>query len=59
VFYTHRVLKGLDTEAQLHEFLTASPSNVAVMGADAEPPAPLKVLKSMTVGKQHYYFVGQ
>jgi hypothetical protein len=29
------------------------------MGADAEPPAPLKVLKSMTVGKQHYYFVGQ
>ncbi len=59
VFYTHRVLKGLDTEAQLHEFLTASPSNIAVMGADAEPPPPLKVLKSMKVGKQHYYFVGQ
>ena len=59
VFYTHRVLKGLDTEAQLHEFLKASPSNVAVMAADAEPPAPLKMLKSMTVGKQHYYFVGQ
>lgn len=59
VFYTRRVLKGLDTEAQLHEFLTASPSNVAVMAADAEPPAPLKVLKSMMVGKQHYYFVGQ
>jgi hypothetical protein len=59
VFYTHRVLKGLDTEAQLHEFLTASPSNVAVMAADAEPPAPLKLLKSMKVGEQHYYFVGQ
>ena len=59
VFYTHRVLKGLDTEAQLHEFLAASPTNVAVMGADAEPPAPLKVLKSMKVGQQHYYFVGQ
>ena len=59
VFYTHRVLKGLDTEAQLHEFLTASPSNVAVMAADAEPPAPLKVLTSMKVGEQHYYFVGQ
>jgi hypothetical protein len=53
------VLKGLDTEAQLHEFLTASPSNVAVMAADAEPPAPLKVLKSMMVGQQQYFFVGQ
>lgn len=59
VFYTHRVLKGLDTEAHLHEFLTASPSNVAVIGADAEPPAPLKVLKSMKVGRQDYYFVRQ
>jgi hypothetical protein len=29
------------------------------MAADAEPPAPLKLLKSMKVGEQHYYFVGQ
>jgi hypothetical protein len=59
VFYTQSVLKGLDTEAQLHEFLSASPSNVAVMAGDAEPPAPLKVLKTMTVGRQPYYFVGE
>jgi 4-amino-4-deoxy-L-arabinose transferase-like glycosyltransferase len=59
VFYTRTVLKGLDTEAQLHEFLVASPSNVAVMAAEAEPGPPLKVLKVMRVGRQAYYFVGQ
>ncbi|MHC8322393.1 ArnT family glycosyltransferase [Pseudomonas sp. GB2N2] len=59
VFYTQSVLKGLDTEAQLHEFLSVSASNVAVMAGAAEPPAPLKVLKTMKVGRQAYYFVGQ
>ncbi|UVK89184.1 glycosyltransferase family 39 protein [Pseudomonas sp. B21-051] len=58
VFYTQRVLKGLDTDAQLHDFLIASPSNVAVISADSEPAAPLKVLKTMMVGRQAYYFVG-
>ncbi|UWF50110.1 glycosyltransferase family 39 protein [Pseudomonas sp. N3-W] len=59
VFYLQRVLKGLDTEAQLHEFLKASPSNVAVMAGDNEPAAPLKVIKTMMVGRQAYYFVGE
>ncbi|ANH96519.1 dolichyl-phosphate-mannose--protein mannosyltransferase [Pseudomonas koreensis] len=58
VFYTQRVLKGLDTDAQLHDFLSASPANVAVISADSEPAAPLKVLKTMMVGRQAYYFVG-
>jgi len=58
VFYTQRVLKGLDTDVQLHDFLSASPSNVAVISADSEPVAPLKVLKTMMVGRQAYYFVG-
>ena len=58
VFYTQSVLKGLDTDAQLHDFLSASPSNVAVISADSEPAAPLKVLKTMMVGRQAYYFVG-
>jgi hypothetical protein len=53
------VIKGLDTEAQLHEFLKASPSNVAVMSGDSEPAAPLKVLKIMMVGRQAYDFVGE
>jgi len=57
VFYTQRVLKGLDTDAQLHDFLSASPANVAVISADSEPAAPLKVLKTMMVGRQAYYFV--
>jgi hypothetical protein len=59
VFYTHSLLKGLDTEAQLHEFLSASPDHVAVLSGDAEPVAPLKLLKTMKVGRQAYYFVGQ
>jgi hypothetical protein len=59
VFYTQSVLKGLDTETQLHAFLTASPSNVAVMAGDSEPAAPLKVIKTTKVGRQAYYFVTQ
>jgi 4-amino-4-deoxy-L-arabinose transferase-like glycosyltransferase len=58
VFYTQSVLKGLDTEAQLREFLGASPTNVAVIAADIEPTAPLQVLMTMKVGRQAYYFVG-
>lgn len=58
VFYTQSVLKGLDTDAQLREFLSASPSHIAVMSGDSEPAAPLKVHKTMMVGRQAYYFVG-
>ena len=57
VFYTRSVLKGLDTDAQLKDYLSASPSNIAVMSGDSEPAAPLKVLKTMMVGRQAYYFV--
>jgi 4-amino-4-deoxy-L-arabinose transferase-like glycosyltransferase len=57
VFYTQSVLKGLDTEAQLRDFLAAAATNVAVISADTEPAAPLKVLKTMMVGRQAYYFV--
>ena len=57
VFYTRSVLKGLNTEAQLHEFLSASPTHVALMSGSSEPAAPLKVLKTMKVGRQAYYFV--
>ncbi|QTD34197.1 ArnT family glycosyltransferase [Pseudomonas fluorescens] len=58
VFYTRSVLKGLDTDGQLREFLSASPSNIAVISGDSEPAAPLKVHKTMMVGRQAYYFVG-
>ncbi|MFM9382927.1 ArnT family glycosyltransferase [Pseudomonas sp. UV AK001] len=58
VFYTQSVLKGLDTDAQLKDYLSASPSNIAVMSGDSEPATPLKVLKTMMVGRQAYYFVG-
>ncbi|WP_085633607.1 glycosyltransferase family 39 protein [Pseudomonas sp. R16(2017)] len=58
VFYTQSILKGLDTPAQLDAYLRASPAHVAVMSGDSEPAAPLKVLKTMMVGRQAYYFVG-
>jgi 4-amino-4-deoxy-L-arabinose transferase-like glycosyltransferase len=57
VFYTQSVLNGLDTDAQLKEFLAASTSHVAVMAGDSDPVAPFKVLKSLMVGRQAYYFV--
>ncbi|MGE8153033.1 ArnT family glycosyltransferase [Pseudomonas vancouverensis] len=57
VFYTRSLLKGIDTEAQLHGFLSESPSHVAIIGADTEPAAPLKIIKTMMVGRQAYYFV--
>ena len=58
VFYTRSVLKGLDTDAQLKDFLSASPSSIAVISGDSEPASPLKVHKTMMVGRQAYYFVG-
>ncbi|POA49387.1 dolichyl-phosphate-mannose--protein mannosyltransferase [Pseudomonas sp. MPR-ANC1] len=57
VFYTQQVLKGLDTDAQLRDYLSASTSNVALMAGDSIPAAPLKVLKTLMVGRQAYYFV--
>lgn len=57
VFYTRQVLKGLDTEVQLRDFLAASSAHVAVMAGDSVPIAPLKVLKTLKVGRQAYYFV--
>ncbi|MFJ2482389.1 ArnT family glycosyltransferase [Pseudomonas sp. NPDC087598] len=57
VFYTQQVLKGLDTDAQLRDYLAASPAHVALKAGDQEPAAPLKVLKTLMVGRQAYYFV--
>ncbi|WP_426235639.1 ArnT family glycosyltransferase [Pseudomonas sp. TWP3-2] len=57
VFYTQSVLKGLDTAAQLRDFLAASANNVAVISGDQPPAAPLKIIKTMKVGRQAYYFV--
>lgn len=58
VFYTHSLLKDLETDAQLKAFLSASPGNVALIASDTPPAPPLKVLKQMVVGRQPYYFVG-
>ncbi|MFW0758300.1 ArnT family glycosyltransferase [Pseudomonas sp. H11T01] len=59
VFYTQSLLKSLQTEDELNQFLAASPNHVALVASKTEPAAPLKVLKQMLVGKQDYYFVGQ
>jgi len=57
VFYTQRLFKDLQTEAELHAFLGAS-GNVALISSDTEPQAPLKIIQKMMVGRQAYYFVG-
>ncbi|PRA52571.1 MULTISPECIES: glycosyltransferase family 39 protein [Pseudomonas] len=59
VFYTHSLLKDLQTDDELNRFLAASPIHVALIASDSEPAPPLKVLKQMMVGRQAYYFVGQ
>lgn len=59
VFYTHSLLKDLQTEDQLNSFLAASPAHVALIASDSEPAPPRKVIKQMRVGRQAYYFVGQ
>ena len=57
VFYTHSLLKDLQTDDELNRFLAASPTHVALIASDSEPAPPLKVLKQMMVGRQAYYFV--
>lgn len=57
VFYTHSLLKDLETDAELTAFLAASPNNVALLAGDTEPTAPLKIVKQILVGRQVYYFV--
>ncbi|MFJ2363641.1 ArnT family glycosyltransferase [Pseudomonas sp. NPDC087697] len=57
VFYTHSLLKDLETDAELTAFLAASPTNVALLAGDSEPTAPLKIVKQILVGRQVYYFV--
>lgn len=59
VFYTHSLLKDLQTDDELNHFLAASPTHLALIASDSEPAPPLKVLKQMMVGRQAYYFVGQ
>ncbi len=59
VFYTHSLLKDLQTDDELNRFLAASPIHVALIAGDSEPAPPLKVLKQMRVGRQAYYFVEQ
>ena len=57
VFYTHSLLKDLQTDDELNRFLAASPTHLALIASDSEPAPPLKVLKQMRVGRQAYYFV--
>ncbi|OLF55777.1 ArnT family glycosyltransferase [Pseudomonas chlororaphis] len=57
VFYTQSLLKDVQTEAQLQEYLSAAPNHVALLAAQEPPSAPLKVLKKVVVSRQAYYFV--
>ncbi|WP_371316721.1 ArnT family glycosyltransferase [Pseudomonas gingeri] len=63
VFYTQRQQQVLMTEAELNAFLAASPDHVVIVNQGVNvptPPAPIKVLSSITIGgKRLYHFYGQ
>ena len=57
VFYSQSLLRSVQSEAQLNQFLSQSAGNVAVIELQQQPVAPLKVIKAVVVGDRSYYFV--
>ncbi|QHF47038.1 dolichyl-phosphate-mannose--protein mannosyltransferase [Pseudomonas sp. S35] len=59
VFYLQAYLPILQTEAQLHGFLTAKPGNVALLDNTRALSGTFTVVKEMKIGRQPYYFIEQ
>ncbi|MCF5668033.1 glycosyltransferase family 39 protein [Pseudomonas marginalis] len=57
VFYLQAYLPILQTEAQLHNYLSAKPGNVALLDHTDDLTTPVKVIKQMSINRQPYYFV--
>ncbi len=49
----------LQTEAELHSFLTAKPGNVALLDNTRQLSGKITVIKEMKIGRQPYYFIEQ
>jgi len=59
VFYLQAYLPILQTEAQLHAFLSAKPGNVALLDQTDRLSQKVTVVKQMKINRQPYYFVEQ
>lgn len=59
VFYLRAYLPILQTEPQLHAFLSAKPGNVALLDHTDRLNQTVTVVKQMTINRQPYYFVEQ
>jgi len=59
VFYLQAYLPILQTEAQLHSYLSAKPGNVALLDPTDDLVTPVKVFKQMSINRQPYAFVEQ
>ncbi|KAE9656674.1 phospholipid carrier-dependent glycosyltransferase [Pseudomonas sp. PB105] len=59
VFYLQAYLPILQTEAQLHSFLTAKPGNIALLDNTRQLSGKVTVIKEMKIGRQPYYFIEQ
>ena len=59
VFYLQAYLPILQTEAELHSFLTAKPGNVALLDNTRQLSGKITVIKEMKISRQPYYFIEQ
>ncbi len=59
VFYLQAYLPILQTEAQLHSFLSAKPGNIALLDSTKQLSEKVNVIKEMKIGRQPYYFIEQ
>ncbi|MBA2932316.1 phospholipid carrier-dependent glycosyltransferase [Pseudomonas sp. CCUG 57209] len=59
VFYLQAYLPILQTEAELHSFLTAKPGNIALLDNTRQLSGKITVIKEMKIGRQPYYFIEQ
>ncbi|UII70796.1 glycosyltransferase family 39 protein [Pseudomonas sp. HN11] len=59
VFYLQAYLPILKTEAELHNYLSAKPGNIALLDHTNDLATPVKVIKQISINRQPYYFVEQ
>jgi 4-amino-4-deoxy-L-arabinose transferase-like glycosyltransferase len=59
VFYLQAYLPILQSEAELHSFLTAKPGNIALLDNTRQLSGKITVIKEMKIGRQPYYFIEQ
>lgn len=59
VFYSQQLQHALQTDAQLLDFMSASPNNVVIVENPNVGGQPLNVLATISVGHRSFYFVSR